>query len=329
MLRSCSRSRAAFTLIELLVVIAIIGILIALLVPAVQKVREAAARTQCVNNLKQLGLALHNYHDVNKRLPPAGKNYGYGGSTTVTPIYNLNGFVLILPYIEQAGLFATYDPKTPSATIFGPYTIPPPSSWVGGTSTPSAANIALAQTRLPILRCPSENTGDDLLPSVPDGFYSLTSPATVSGVKNSYDFIVNMTGDATVTNRWKTIPNNLVYIFGENSTTRFVDIRDGTSNTFAMSEILFKFQSAHGYGTAWAYRNCGHQGIDPFYEGINRWGPGGYGQLYSSESVGSMHSGGANFLMADGSVTFVTESTSKPLLVALSTINGGETASLP
>ena len=91
--------RRGFTLIELLVVIAIIAVLIALLVPAVQKVREAAARTQCQNNLHQIGLAMHAYHDANKAFPPAfSKPANWGWS------------VWLLPYVEQAPLFATLDP---------------------------------------------------------------------------------------------------------------------------------------------------------------------------------------------------------------------------
>src|SRR5262245_30359442 len=106
--------RSGFTLIELLVVIAIIAILIALLVPAVQKVREAAARTQCQNNLKQLGLAAHAYHDANKHLPPAVEIAGaiYPGSPNLTSAYRTPGLgpnwaVHLLPYLEQKPLYNT------------------------------------------------------------------------------------------------------------------------------------------------------------------------------------------------------------------------------
>src|SRR5438128_2366877 len=99
--------RSAFTLIELLVVIAIIAILIALLVPAVQKVREAAARTQCINNLKQLALACHSYHDNKKLLPPAylvGRGIGWNDENNIGPTW----VVLILPYFDQGALYTQY-----------------------------------------------------------------------------------------------------------------------------------------------------------------------------------------------------------------------------
>src|SRR5262249_53570744 len=111
--------RRGFTLIELLVVVAIIGVLIALLLPAVQKVREAANRMSCGNNLKQIGLALHHYHDVYQRLPPAKINSGSSSLGGNTPsfypadngyrVYNHTGFLLLLPYVEQENLYKQFD----------------------------------------------------------------------------------------------------------------------------------------------------------------------------------------------------------------------------
>src|SRR5688572_16964546 len=94
------RQRRAFTLVELLVVIAIIGVLVALLLPAVQSAREAARRMQCANNLRQISLAVHNYHDTHKFLPPASTNSNLSGSSA---------FAAILPYLEQANAYSQYD----------------------------------------------------------------------------------------------------------------------------------------------------------------------------------------------------------------------------
>ena len=107
--------RLAFTLVELLVVIAIIGILVALLLPAIQAAREAARRTECTNKMKQLGVAIHNYHDTHKQFPPAGINYGWAGAGVTNPItgqiLNVSGWSMTLPFLEQQQLYDQYDFK--------------------------------------------------------------------------------------------------------------------------------------------------------------------------------------------------------------------------
>src|SRR5690242_1707004 len=136
--RVCRGSRLGFTLIELLVVIAIIAILIALLVPAVQKVREAAARTQCANNLKQMGLGLHNYADVYKKLPTGGEGTDFVNAPTGPSIFDKHStFTLLLPYIEQGPGFNLMN-------LNYYYNDP---TWPG--------NPAAAKTVIPIYVCPS------------------------------------------------------------------------------------------------------------------------------------------------------------------------------
>src|SRR5687768_12757807 len=136
------RSHRGFTLIELLVVIAVIAVLIALLLPAVQKVREAANRSSCSNNLKQIGLALHNYHDVHKRLP-SGVVWP-GGTTFNNP--RMSWFWYMLPYVEQDNLYKAFD-----VNLTAPYGIP----WYGNNNA-LPAGAPTSQT-VPIWHCPSDN----------------------------------------------------------------------------------------------------------------------------------------------------------------------------
>lgn len=334
------RRRFGFTLIELLVVIAIIAILIALLVPAVQKVREAAARTTCINNLKQLGLALHSFHDTNNQLPPAGKNTAWGSPSAsgyVMPLQNLSGLVLLLPYIEQSALFAKWDQTTPSSYAYmtnGTANNGVSANWLGSTQTPSAANIAMAQTVVPIFRCPAENAPASAAIAAAGAHYGIT--ASAGGQKTNYEFIAQ-NGCGTISNYWKaSTTKTTTYMFGENSNLRFSDITDGTSNCFAMSETTF--QVYNGNGSPWAYRNWVSGGVDPA-AGINDWtystavtyalGNVVKGRLGSWMRVGSLHYGGVNFLKGDGSVIWVDQSTSTTLLVQLSRTGDSNNPDLP
>jgi len=203
-----ARRRLGFTLIELLVVIAIIAILVALLLPAVQQAREAARRSSCKNNLKQLGLALHNYHDVYKTLPYRSGGTGGCGPRVSTSIGNrypcnknrMSGFYPILPFIEQSALFDAISAGDSSIPI-SPGGPAPYEGW-------SVWNSPV----IPGYLCPS------------DPGFNVTDPRS-----NSYVFCA---GD----NASGINGSNVRGLFGRNTKVRFRDITDGLSNTIAMSE---------------------------------------------------------------------------------------------
>ncbi len=157
--------RWGFTLIELLVVIAIIAILIALLVPAVQKVREAAARAQCTNNLKQIVLATHNFHDANKRLPPGSIGSAWGETTTQICIGTL---AFILPYVEQG---TVYNQLTATGTVMQPNTA---STWGTGNWWNNNNVVAVANAQIQTFLCPSDSATSRTVEFVSLNTYSYT-----------------------------------------------------------------------------------------------------------------------------------------------------------
>jgi prepilin-type N-terminal cleavage/methylation domain-containing protein len=179
-----------FTLVELLVVIAIIAILIGILLPAVQKVREASAGTKCQNNLKQIGLAILNYESANKQFPPAIVNSGLrtpeSGFLPVTPFYiihNHSGFTLLLPYIEQEGLYRQYDFSMPSCTAYyhtfaAYYRFPnhplPEQTPIYAATGNIGTNVKVVGTVVPLYVCPSD--GDpELLTHIGSHLYNRTN----------------------------------------------------------------------------------------------------------------------------------------------------------
>src|SRR5436309_1044031 len=207
--------RSAFTLIELLVVIAIIGVLIGLLLPAVQKVREAANRLSCQNNFKQLGLAMHNYEGANGRFPPARNPF-----SPPPPLVH-SALARLLPYVEQDNLGRSID-----------FTTPP--LYFSGTTPPSAGNYAASITVVKLWLCPSDNgngvvPGNGSLAVMPNGALS----ATDHYAGTNY---VTCVGSGSAAAAWGKYANS-DGMFGQTPFT-IQDVTDGLSNTVALSESL-------------------------------------------------------------------------------------------
>jgi prepilin-type N-terminal cleavage/methylation domain-containing protein/prepilin-type processing-associated H-X9-DG protein len=287
------RSRSAgFTLIELLVVIAIIAILIGLLVPAVQKVREAASRAQCQNNMKQLGLGLHNFHDAYKGFPPAKQD---------TPEMGWTYFVL--PYIEQGPLY-----KRINLTV----------AWDNTTVNdhdPGGVNQAV----VPVFLCPSappDRTGTNHRQMLDyPAITQLTRP------NPSYTAFPMPASDPTY-----------IGVLGHNVKRKLTAITDGTSNTILLAESggrnqtwqMGRMTSTGGTTGAWA--NPGTQitvsGFNPSNPAATT-GPCAVNCTNANEIYG-FHTGGANLLFADGSVRMAPANTSVNVIIPLTTRAIGE-----
>jgi prepilin-type N-terminal cleavage/methylation domain-containing protein len=238
--------RVAFTLVELLVVIAIIGILIALLLPAVQAAREAARRSHCSNNLKQIGLALHNYHSAHNCFPPGGLDYGWTSTSDTRPdpepadklVKNMNGLVLLLPFLEQAALYEKYDFRQ-CASLAG--SSAQTQSNIIGSSRPFAGdpvdtseNGWVISQKVPAFICPSD-PNEILLPA--GSAYGIKAGSSLRAVKTNYDFS-SYSSDANYFSDWSTLSSKSRRMFGENSDTTMAHVTDGTSNTVAVVETL-------------------------------------------------------------------------------------------
>jgi prepilin-type N-terminal cleavage/methylation domain-containing protein len=313
--RKSARSWRAFTLIELLVVIAIIAILIGLLLPAVQKVREAAARMSCQNQLKQLGLACHNYHDANGTLPydcspEAGNSatWGMGGT-------NWSWIAHILPYIEQGSLSSSI------AALGG--------GNMDTVTLQTAYNAGFLSVTIKPLMCPADTPADALMNNRADlgsNKIGLTNYKGVSGANWAWTFTIAGTSSCVTPNDTNGLADGdgLFFRGDGNKKKKLTDIKDGTSNTFMVGEDLPQYNQ----WCSWPYSNnaVGTCAVPPNYQmpPAMAASPGNWPTTYSFRSK---HTNGLQFARGDGSVRFVSESIDLPTYRAMATVSGGETLS--
>ncbi|MBI3462171.1 MAG: DUF1559 domain-containing protein [Planctomycetes bacterium] len=328
--------RRAFTLVELLVVIAIIGILIALLLPAVQSAREAARRSQCSNNLRQIGLALHNYHAAHKKFPPAGLNYGWCRNPQNAPnqiITNTNGLAMLLPYVEQGAKASALNfTKAFANHMNGNTGCCGPNSSLGTLAgdAVTSGNAAIVSQIIPNFLCPTDS-GDPWEPV--SGVYGIKNGSNLKGAKTSYDFSVRSSTSISGAsgydcNIWLREPMNQRNMFGESSNTTMAMVRDGTTNTVAILEGTLDVQN--GRRAPWGYRGWVHLGIDlPSSNTINNWiyasanPPFKAGRLGTWQNAGSQHPGGCHAVMGDGSTRFLSQNTAAVILTRLARMADG------
>jgi prepilin-type N-terminal cleavage/methylation domain-containing protein len=300
------RVRLGFTLIELLVVIAIIAILMALLVPAVQKVRAAAARTQCENNMKQLGVAIHNYASEHKKLPRMGN-----------PNNQLSWHVYILPYIDQLPLYQQFN-----LANSGAYT--------------DANRLQYGLVMIPVFLCPASDIQKMSLDAVSDANlpdeYNNQSPYTthyygVSGPKGTNAYTNVAYSSTSTTDEYGGMA--LQGVFMRDQDVHMKDIVDGTSNTLAVGEM-----SWDSLFTGTRYRSW----IRGAISGTGAWTASSRNvtasintnsdALFNDMAFGSFHTAGTNFTMADASVQFIGQDISMSVYMALASRNGEEPVSL-
>jgi prepilin-type N-terminal cleavage/methylation domain-containing protein len=272
-----SSTRRGFTLIELLVVIAIIAVLIALLLPAVQQAREAARRTQCRNHLKQLGLALHDYHDTALTLPPGWIGVT-GGQPDVAGINGWSWAARLLPQLDQAPLYNTLNFSAP----------------VG-----AAANAGPRTTVLTVFRCPSDVGPEKWTIPVAGGTTPLAeiAAASYSGVfgKDEIDDCEELPPGTNC---------NSNGVFFLNSHIRFADVTDGLSTTLLIGERVTRASSG------WLYTWTGvvSGGENPIVRVLGDTDVTPNRDLIHIDEFASYHTGGAQFVLGDGAVRFISTS---------------------
>lgn len=348
-----TRSRRAFTLVELLVVIAIIGILVALLLPAIQAAREAARRSQCANNLKQLGLALHNFHDTYQRLPPGGSidQRPFGEHPGGGAAWGASWLAHILPNVEQGALVEQLSFRGNSGWAYqDPAGVYP-------------NNRAISNVTIPSYACPSSPL-PTVVSSPPPGNLGPVQLVTYVGISGAINGLIPGYTETRTNNGNAAIPGccsggrvSAGGVLFPNGKIGFRDITDGTSNVAAISEHADFLITQNGAKVAWGAGHlhgwligCGNAGIPPNYGSggdartfqqttirypINRkdgWpNAGDCGNLGVCQNLGvniplnSAHPGGVHIVLCDASVRFVADSMTVELLAKLATRDDAST----
>jgi prepilin-type N-terminal cleavage/methylation domain-containing protein/prepilin-type processing-associated H-X9-DG protein len=302
-------NRRAFTLIELLVVIAIMGVLLSMLLAGVQKAREAAARAQCASNLKQIGLALHTYHDAVGTFPPGSVS----NSGNIDNYYGVWS-VYILPYIEQDGLFGSYN----FAKL----------NW-------DPVNAAVRTASIRVYSCPADRIHDQLLdPESGNGsgvpYRTGNYRAVIGRGKSANDYFDFNPNANSLPSSYRGPLHTTG--FGGLNPERLDDISDGSSNTMLVTERSTKSHPTRH--TFWAYAHASYWSASPVpqsrillndYDACVAVNPGDDGPC--KRGISSFHANGFNVVFCDGSVHFISSRIDVNILCDMATIAGGEVAS--
>lgn len=341
--------RNAFTLVELLVVIAIIGILVGLLLPAVQAAREAARRMSCQNNMKQIGLATHNFESTYKKFPPGltTKQYVRPGSSRPSDWYGNTVFTFILPYMEQSAIYEKWN-------FDGTYEAARLNAADPANPRLRNRNAATAQPVGSYL-CPSDLIQETVIEldyaraGYPLGFFAMTSYLGSGGTHSTYfrDPLMQNDGMFYMTDEDSQPESYQQFLRDNEVEAKFADVFDGTSNTLLYGE-RFHFdpvfdRKLHNHPTrfsrypinkwgAWSWTGGGNGTTHVFGSArvpINFRTPESAPASYASvndrmSAYGSGHTGGANFVFADGSVHFLTDSINMVVFRSLATKRGYE-----